>query len=398
MLSRRRTTRTNFTLGFLLASIAVLANGFALHKNSATFHTSCGSHCISFVTTKAVAKTLALKQYQRNIAKRAVVRSWSKCTQLAANGGMDAYEAQMAAMMARKYASSQPPPASTTEYASYEPAMSSASATKWSGQNSYTQLLQQPKSDFSISYSKCASETVGSDAGTAQIDAGPRKSFFDGQQKYRDILDVSTTTDVEDIPYEMQLDNFLRSLQREIRDATVTNSAETSDEGVSYSKLNEEEDIVVDKLLQILAQNKKLLMTENNNEGSDTSTNSQSTLSQPTQAMKQQQAVLQPSSSMIGTPSSTDKQSDGKLEENMEDKFLKMLSNEIQYKKFLNQNPYSITDIEVSTLINRFLDNLEDSTQKNNGKIKGLSRLQGKDMPKEGRKTVVVVSLGYAAV
>jgi hypothetical protein len=180
-------------------------------------------------------------------------------------------------------------------------------------------------------------------------------------------------------------------MQREIREATVTTSAETSDEGVSYSKVNEKENIMVDKLLQILVQNKKLLMMENNNEGTDTSTSSQSTSSQPIQAMNQQKTVVQPSS-VIETPSNTDKQNDGKLEENMEDKFLKMLSNEIQYKKFLNQNPYSITDIEVSTLINRFLDNLEDSTQKNNGKIKGQSRLQGKDIPKEGRKTVVVVS------
>jgi hypothetical protein len=327
---------TNFVLGFL-ASIAVVANGFALHENSASFHTLCGSHCISLVTSKATAKTSALKQYQWNIAQRAEVRSWSKRTQLSANGGMDAYEAQMAAMMAKKYASRQPPP--TTEYASYEPATSSASATKWSGQNSYTQLLQQP----------------------------------------------------------MQLDNLLRSMQREIREATVTTSAETSDEGVSYSKVNEKGDIMVDKLLQILVQNKKLLMMENNNEGTDTSTSSQSTSSQPIQAMNQQKTVVQPSS-VIEKPSNTDKQNDGKLEENMEDNFLKMLSNEIQYKKFLNQNPYSITDIEVSTLINRFLDNLEDSTQKNNGKIKGQSRLQGKDIPKEGRKTVVVVSLGYVSV
>jgi hypothetical protein len=186
----------------------------------------------------------------------------------------------------------------------------------------------------------------------------------------------------------MQLDDFLRSLQKEIRDATVTASAEASDEEVALSKVKENEDVIVDKLLQILSQNKKLFMTENDEEGTASSINPSS---QPIQAVNQQQAVLQ-SSSKIETPSNADEQNNGNLEESMEDKFLKMLSNEIQYKKFLNQNPYSITDIEFLTLLNRFLDNLEDSTQKNNGKIKGQSRLQGKDMPKEGRKTVVVVS------
>lgn len=370
---------TNFALCFFLASTAVVVNSFSLNENSLSFHTSCISHCGSFVAVKATAISLGSKQYQWNRAQRGVVKSGCRRTQLAASGGMDAYEAQMAAMMTRKRAISQPPSTADTAYGRDESAMTSASTTKWTGQNSYTQLLQKPQSDFSISYSEYASETIGSGTCTVQRDTGSRESFVEGQQKHRGIPSTST---VEDIPYEMQLNEFLRSLQREIRDATVTTSAEASDEEV------------VDKLLQILSQNKKLFMTENDEEGTASSIYPSS---QPIQAMNQQQAVLQ-SSSKIETPSNADEQNNGSLEEDMEDKFLKMLSNEIQYKKFLNQNPYSITDIEFLTLINRFLDNVEDGTQKNNGKIKGQSRLQGKDMPKEGRKTVVVVSLHYDAV
>jgi hypothetical protein len=374
---------TNFALCLFLASTAVVVNGFS--ENSLSFHTSCSSHCSTFVTIKETTMSLGSKQNQWNRAQRGVLASSCRRTQLAANGGMDAYEAQMAAMMARKRAISQPPSTADTAHRSDESAITSASTTKWSGQNSYTQILQKPQSDFSISYSEYASETIGADTCTVQRDAGSRKSLVEGQQKYRDI---SSTSTIEDIPYEMQLDDFLRSLQKEIRDATVTASAEASDEEVALSKVKENEDVIVDKLLQILSQNKKLFMTENDEEGTASSINPSS---QPIQAVNQQQAVLQ-SSSKIETPSNADEQNNGNLEESMEDKFLKMLSNEIQYKKFLNQNPYSITDIEFLTLLNRFLDNLEDSTQKNNGKIKGQSRLQGKDMPKEGRKTVVVVS------
>lgn len=79
-------------------------------------------------------------------------------------------------------------------------------------------------------------------------------------------------------------------------------------------------------------------------------------------------------------------------EEERQDEFLRMVSNEVEYKKLLGQSPYAITDIEVPVLLQRFLDNLEDGTQKNNGKFKGQSRLKRQKSPKEERKTVVVVS------
>lgn len=81
----------------------------------------------------------------------------------------------------------------------------------------------------------------------------------------------------------------------------------------------------------------------------------------------------------------------------LEESFLKMLSNEVEYKKMLGENPYAITDINISTLIQRTLDNLEDGTQKGNGKFKGISRLKRKAQPREDRKTVVVLGSGWAA-
>jgi hypothetical protein len=84
-------------------------------------------------------------------------------------------------------------------------------------------------------------------------------------------------------------------------------------------------------------------------------------------------------------------------EEDRGDDFLRMVSNEVQYKKLLGQNPYALTDIQVSVLVQRFLDNLEDATQKNNGKVKGQSKLRGQKVPKEERKTVLVLGSGWAA-
>lgn len=76
----------------------------------------------------------------------------------------------------------------------------------------------------------------------------------------------------------------------------------------------------------------------------------------------------------------------------MGDKFLQMLSNEVQYKKLIKQSPYSLTDVEYSVLVQRFLDNFEDGMQKKNGKFAGMSKLKRMNMPREDRKTVVVVS------
>jgi len=81
----------------------------------------------------------------------------------------------------------------------------------------------------------------------------------------------------------------------------------------------------------------------------------------------------------------------------MENEFLKMVSNEVQVKRLLGENPYALTDIRWDIILERFLDTLEDSTQKNNGKFKGQSRIQRKDKPRANRKTVVVLGTGWAA-
>lgn len=66
----------------------------------------------------------------------------------------------------------------------------------------------------------------------------------------------------------------------------------------------------------------------------------------------------------------------------------------VQFKHTL---AYALTDIEWEVLIQRFLDNLEDGTQKNNGKFKGQDKLKREVIPKEERKTVVVLGSGWAA-
>jgi hypothetical protein len=98
---------------------------------------------------------------------------------------------------------------------------------------------------------------------------------------------------------------------------------------------------------------------------------------------------------VAATPSATEKSS---AEEAEDYRFLRMVSTEVSYKKFLmNQSPYSVTDIEWRVLVQRFLDNVEDSTQKRNGKFKGESKLRGMGSPREDRKTIVVLGTGWAA-
>ena len=79
------------------------------------------------------------------------------------------------------------------------------------------------------------------------------------------------------------------------------------------------------------------------------------------------------------------------------DRYLKMVSSEVQYKKLLGQNPYALTDVPVDVMMDRFLDVVEDVLQKTNGKTKGMSKLKGKKKPKDERPTVVVLGTGWAA-
>lgn len=83
-------------------------------------------------------------------------------------------------------------------------------------------------------------------------------------------------------------------------------------------------------------------------------------------------------------------------DEEME-RYLRMVSSEVHVKKLLGENPYALTDIDPKVLLGRFLDNLEDSTQKNNGKLKGQAKLKGKREPLAERPTVVVLGTGWAS-
>jgi len=93
----------------------------------------------------------------------------------------------------------------------------------------------------------------------------------------------------------------------------------------------------------------------------------------------------------------TDEQQKQNASENMEDQYLKMVANEISVKRLNKQNPYAINDIPIDTLISRVLDNIEDITQKNNGKTKGKSLYKLKGKPSAARPTVVVLGTGWAA-
>jgi hypothetical protein len=83
--------------------------------------------------------------------------------------------------------------------------------------------------------------------------------------------------------------------------------------------------------------------------------------------------------------------------QDIEESFLRTLSNEVNYKKFLGQSPFSLTDINIPLIIQRFLDNIEDGQQKRNGKMKGLNKRLKRDQPRDERKTVVVLGTGWAA-
>eukprot|EP00986_Skeletonema_menzelii_P003888 scaffold1257_cov140-Skeletonema_menzelii.AAC.7 len=104
-----------------------------------------------------------------------------------------------------------------------------------------------------------------------------------------------------------------------------------------------------------------------------------------------------PTSTEILLDSLKPKPIDTVTSQDIEEQFLRMVSNEVEYKRLLGQSPYALTDIKFPVLLQRFLDNIEDSSQKNNGKIKGQSKLRGRDQPRDERKTVVVLGTGWAS-
>jgi len=75
-------------------------------------------------------------------------------------------------------------------------------------------------------------------------------------------------------------------------------------------------------------------------------------------------------------------------QEDTEEKFLKMVSSEIEVKKLNGQNPYAVTDIDFHSISEKFIDTFEHTLQK---------KIRGRKEPKEDRKTIVVLGTGWAA-
>ena len=57
---------------------------------------------------------------------------------------------------------------------------------------------------------------------------------------------------------------------------------------------------------------------------------------------------------------------------------------------------YTLFDIDYSILLQRLLDNIEDVSQKRNGKLSGTSKIMKQTSPKYNRKTVIVLGTGWA--
>lgn len=140
---------------------------------------------------------------------------------------------------------------------------------------------------------------------------------------------------------------------------------------------------MTDSLLEEIINSRQMLLQEEENtingEGAPTATEEK------------------PTSTEILLDSLKPKPIDTVTTEDIEEQFLRMVSNEVEYKQLLGQSPYALTDIKFPVLLQRFLDNIEDSSQKNNGKVKGQSKLRGRDQPRDERKTVVVLGTGWAS-
>lgn len=228
----------------------------------------------------------------------------------------------------------------------WSPSAGGDGGSSWSGQNSYTQRLLRPVEDARTDHRHSASGDLTEDIAAQMVDDS-RKSFVAEQEA---AASSSSSGEVND-PREMEFANYMFALQRELE--AVEKGEEPKDRFL---------DMVSNKPLDTRAESEKAA-TPNVQEGV---------------IEKTAQAEPKPSSELT--------------EEELEDRFLKMVSNELEYKKLIGESIYAVNDIEWPTLLQRFLDNLEDGTQKNNGKFKGKSRLRGRGSPKEERKTIVVVS------
>lgn len=241
-------------------------------------------------------------------------------SQLSSNGGMDAFDAQMAAV--------------------------TATADNGGG-NGHTNQQQQ--------HSRTASQTHS----YAREHPPLPSNFISGA--------MPSTRQAKIIDDEMQFTNMLLEIQREMENAEyhygdASNNNESSDMGALPAE--------VEKAM------------------------SQYRYQQPQSSTSPTEAA-----SAYTNPTDSDNEADQPQldQDDLEDKYLRMLSSEVSYKKLLNQSPYAITDVDWPVLMQRFLDNLEDGAQKNNGKFKGQSRLSRREVPKEERKTVVVLGVSSFA-
>jgi len=351
--------------------VLLLAPSMAIESYhvASTFHPAGVVRRCAFATPHASSK------------RRLKLSSTTWRTKLAAGsgGGMDAYDEQMAAIMTTRVGGERDRQDTTTttnegarELSIQQPMVATSDIeSRWSGQNTYTQqLLQSPPAMNDDNW--CDN---GADAYAAQMDAASRKSFSEEQlQKQSSNNHNTADDDDDDDPYEMQFTHYLQALQAEMEYATAT-AASAPAEGETSTCASGEPSIEGGLSREELF----LDMVSNNVPYKQSAAESSPTSPPPTMEDTTLSAAQQPT------------------QKELEDQFLHMVSNEVQYKKLLGQSPYSVTDIEFPVLVQRFLDNLEDGTQKNNGKFRGESKMRFKKGPKEERKTVVVLGTGWAA-
>ena len=257
-------------------------------------------------------------------------------TRLGARGGMDAYDAQMAALRSSAAAPSggdvetnEDDLAAAAPGGDYSPG-GPASASHWSGQNSYmTHLSPSSMSGYKApSYGR----------------------FPSSRQRQDSSSDGESLSAENAMSYQSYLQRLQSDMDTERADCDAVNNADG--DGLDVDKVAS----------QMLDSTRKAVAAESTTNIAAAFRGEPETKAPPT-----------------------------------EDEMLAMISNEVAYSKFRGRNPNSLLDLEFDVLRQRVLDNIEDATQKNNGKSKGKSYLSMKDVPREERKTVVVLGTGWGS-
>ena len=252
-------------------------------------------------------------------------------TRLGARGGMDAYDAQMAAAAASGRDDVRIEDSPTAPNGDSSPS-GPASAGHWSGQNSYMTHLSPSVNGYKApSYGRF-----------------PSSNSHDGGGQRRDGGDSLSADDA--MSYQSYLQRLQSDIDTERADCDAVNNA--NGDGLDVDKVAS----------QMLDSSRQAVAAE----------------------------------SMISIAAAFREEVEKKAPP-AEDEMLAMISNEVAYTKFRGRNPNSLLDLEFDVLRQRVMDNIEDATQKKNGKSKGKSYLSGKDVPREERKTVVVLGTGWGS-